>query len=86
MPASLTSSELIEALESLGWKSLERTKSSENKDLIETLFTLQPVIKKYVINIIYHQIRERSKKIIVILSNLTLFRLHPICHYPLSIM
>jgi DNA-binding CsgD family transcriptional regulator len=50
MPTSLTSSELIEALESLGWKSLvERTKSSENKDPIETLFTLQPVIKKYVI-------------------------------------
>jgi len=47
MPASLTSSELIEAL---GWKSLNREKSSENKDLIETLFTLQPVIKKYVIN------------------------------------
>jgi hypothetical protein len=39
---------LIEAIESLSWRSLIEQVKSEDKDTSETLFTLQPVIKKYV--------------------------------------
>ena len=48
MPISLTNSELIKALGSLGWCSLIEKIKSEDKDTSETLFTLQPVVKKYV--------------------------------------
>ena len=49
MQTKLTNTEsLIEAIESLGWRSLIEQVKSEDKDTSETLFTLQPVIKKYV--------------------------------------
>jgi DNA-binding CsgD family transcriptional regulator len=52
MPTPLATSELIETLESLKWRSLIETAKSKDMDTSESLFELQPVIKKYIIK--YH--------------------------------
>ncbi len=48
LSTTLTTSELIEALESLGWRSLIEKTQREDKDTSEPLFALQPIVKKYV--------------------------------------
>ncbi|MEH1867691.1 MAG: NB-ARC domain-containing protein [Nostoc sp.] len=44
----ITTSELVMALESLGWRSLLEKVQSHDEDTSETLFSLQPVVKNYV--------------------------------------
>ncbi|MBD2438077.1 NB-ARC domain-containing protein [Nostoc sp. FACHB-110] len=48
MQNSITTSELIVALESLGGRSLLEKVQSEDKNTSETLFSLQPVVRNYV--------------------------------------
>lgn len=48
MPTPLATSELIETLESLKWRTLLETVKSKEKGTSESLFELQPVIKKYI--------------------------------------
>ncbi|QLE59242.1 NB-ARC domain-containing protein [Nostoc sp. TCL26-01] len=48
MQQLITTSELVMALESLGWRSLLEKVQSEDGDTSETLFSLQPVVKNYV--------------------------------------
>jgi DNA-binding CsgD family transcriptional regulator len=58
MPTSITTSVLIETLESLRWRSLLEKVQSEGKNTTETLFSLQPVVMNYV-NSEFRDVRDK---------------------------